>query len=373
MAFAVIGAGYGDEGKGATVHALARPDSIVVRFNGGAQAGHTVIHAGHRRVFSHFGSGTLKGASTHLSRFFVCHPLAFMAEWYDLAANGIAARVSVSPECPVTTIFDVAINRVSEEMRAAGRHGSVGVGFGETLERCSRPEWKATVGDLLNRDIPAWLLSVRDGWVPRRCSELGIPPSSLPGWLHDEFTIEHMSTSVSDFLERVDVRDDGFLMDDLSRVIFEGAQGLMLDQDHGEFPHVTRSNTGLKNVRQLADGAPLDVYYVTRAYTTRHGAGPLPHELPGVPYPGVRDDTNVWNAYQHRPRYSYLNLDTIRAAVRRDSGIAASDSRCYSVTTCLDQLPERARVIDEGEVHDEAAADLPAIVADACGCDSRSV
>src|ERR1035438_469283 len=134
----VIGAGLGDEGKGATVNALASSDSIIVRYNGGSQSGHTVIHDGIRHVFSHFGSGTLKGAATHLSRFFVCNPSAFLVEYNILSGHGIRPVVTVSPQCPVTTIYDVVLNRIIETHRGSERHGSVGVGFGETLERCQR-------------------------------------------------------------------------------------------------------------------------------------------------------------------------------------------------------------------------------------------
>jgi adenylosuccinate synthase len=88
--------------------------------------------------------------------------------------------------------------------------------------------------------------------------------------------------------------------DRAGRLLFEGAQGLLLDQDRGFFPHVTRSNTGLRNVLTLADEwglERLEVTYVTRAYLTRHGAGPLPHELPDKPYPGVVMPPIVPNAY----------------------------------------------------------------------------
>jgi adenylosuccinate synthase len=81
----VIGAAYGDEGKGHVASCLASPESIVVRFNGGCQAGHTVYSkSGVRRVFSHFGSGTMTGARTYLSKHFVCNPILFLAELKDL-------------------------------------------------------------------------------------------------------------------------------------------------------------------------------------------------------------------------------------------------------------------------------------------------
>ena len=111
-------------------------DGIVVRFNGGAQAGHTVVTPeGRRHVFSHIGSGTFAGAATFLSRFFVSHPLLFLKEWEVLAAQGVRPVVYVDPDSPVTTPYDMMINQIIEQEQGAARHGSCGLGFGETLER----------------------------------------------------------------------------------------------------------------------------------------------------------------------------------------------------------------------------------------------
>jgi adenylosuccinate synthase len=102
----VIGGQYGDEGKGLAVDWLVAqdPDSLVIRFNGGAQAGHTVVAPdGRRHVFSHFGSGTFAGAPTFLSRFFVANPTIFLGEAKRLAAIGCQPQVVIDPACPVTT------------------------------------------------------------------------------------------------------------------------------------------------------------------------------------------------------------------------------------------------------------------------------
>ena len=359
----VIGAAYGDEGKGATVNTLASLDSIIVRFNGGAQAGHTVIHDGHRRVFSHFGSGTLKGASTHLSRFFVCHPIAFLAEWYDMARHGITPRVTVSPDCPVTTIFDVLLNRTIENQRGANRHGSVGIGFGETLERMQR--FPTTVSDLNNGNMANWLETIRDQWVPQRCKQLGTELDRLPTWFNDPATIRRQELDFAAFLSHIQIRNDEDAVKNLDCAIFEGAQGLLLDQDYGKYPYVTRSNTGLRNVRQLVGNAPLGVRYVTRAYTTRHGAGPLPFELPHQPYPGIRDDTNTTGEFQGSLRFSYLNLDDIGQAVRTDcSRYLGSQSRVRTIVTCLDQLGDTCYVIRNGTTAPCMTRDLSQVVSE---------
>lgn len=370
MAAVVIGGAYGDEGKGATVNALATPESIVVRFNGGAQAGHTVIHNGHRHVCSHIGAGVLKGAATYLSRFFVSHPMAFLVEWRSLETRGIKVpRVIVSPESPVTTVFDVMLNRAVERKRGSARHGSCGVGFGETLERCQHLAYRFTVTDLTHGDVRKWLTAVRDDWVPQRCAQLGVTTDDLPLWWREPATLQRQEQEFANFLALVDVEHDRFILEHLPRVIFEGAQGLLLDQDRGTFPHVTRSNTGLKNVVALTHDEPLDVIYVTRAYTTRHGAGPLPYELFKTPYPDVHDATNVAGPFQGRLRFSYLNLDDVSRAVRQDvDEYLPPGSQARMRVTCLDQLPDMARVISLGEVVACAKSFLPDMAAAACDC-----
>src|SRR5262249_12200450 len=150
----IIGANLGDEGKGLLTdfHAAAAPGALIVRFNGGAQAGHTVVTPDARRhVFSHFGSGSFAGAATYLSRFFVSHPTLFLRERAQLAALGLAPTVHVDPRSPITTPYDMLINQAVETARAGARHGSCGIGFGETIQRGLAPRLALQVGDLVVR------------------------------------------------------------------------------------------------------------------------------------------------------------------------------------------------------------------------------
>ena len=145
---AVIGAGYGDEGKGLLTDFLAAEtkDTIVVRSNGGAQAGHSVVtDDGLRHVFHHIGSGALAGARTHLSRYFVAHPMLFPAEWSALRERGAELSITSDPRTLITTPFDVAVNQALELARGGSRHGSTGLGFGETIERNRHPQFAVTM------------------------------------------------------------------------------------------------------------------------------------------------------------------------------------------------------------------------------------
>jgi adenylosuccinate synthase len=133
-------------------------------------------------------------------------------------------------------------------------------------------------------------------------------------------------------------------------VLFEGAQGLLLDEEHPWFPHVTRSKTGLKNVASLMREASLGALrtvFVTRWYLTRHGAGPFPTEVPGKPAPGIEDRTNLANDWQGSLRFGLLDLaalgDTLRQELAQPLGVSIEASLAV---TCLDQadawIPFRA-------------------------------
>ena len=135
----VIGANFGDEGKGLVTDFLSAKyngNVFVVRHNGGAQAGHTVVVPdGRRHVFKHFGSGTFAEAKTILSRFYVCNPILFFREKELLNKLGVNPVVYIDPRATISTPYDMMINQLAEDARGGNRHGSCGLGFGETVER----------------------------------------------------------------------------------------------------------------------------------------------------------------------------------------------------------------------------------------------
>jgi adenylosuccinate synthase len=371
---AVIGANYGDEGKGLMTDyhvAPSGPDGIVVRFNGGAQAGHTVTTPdGARHVFSHIGSGALAGAATYLSRHFICHPTLFFKEAAALRAIGATTLppVFVDERAPVSTLYDILINQIVERHRGAGRHGSCGMGIGETIERNLDPEMALTVADL--RHGPGYLLHrlgvIRRDYVPRRLARLGMNAldAEAAGWLASDTAMQRYAHAAMQFSRETRPAPPAMLTH-YSQVVFEGAQGLLLDQDRGVFPYVTRSHTGIRNALDVAQEAgitALDITYVTRAYLTRHGAGPLPGELPGPPYPGIEDRTNIPNEFQGTLRFAHLDLDVLEQAIRTDfadallfPGVAA---RLHLAVSCLDQVGTAVSFIENGRLKTAAPAVL---------------
>lgn len=358
---AVIGAGWGDEGKGHVVDALAAAASdtpVVVRFNGGAQAGHTVaLEDGRRHVFHHLGAGALAGARTHLSRHFVHHPMLLQPECEAVRALGGSAVLSADPRGAITTPWDMLINQVVERVRGGERHGSCGLGFGETIERNTGGQFALTVGDMGSADLGWRLRAIRQTWVPARLAQLGV----------GSLTADEAAVLEDDSIEAVFLDDCRALADTVTvapdadlgadgPVIFEGAQGLQLDQTIGVFPHVTRSHTGLVNVLAIAREAGLEAVqavYVTRAYATRHGAGPLPGARDDLEAFDITDPTNAPNPWQGRMRYAHLSLAHLADGIAADRRISEAGPVRVDVSlvmTCLDQIRDRAPVLDGAEV-----------------------
>ncbi|MDI1228998.1 MAG: adenylosuccinate synthetase [bacterium] len=356
----VIGANFGDEGKGLmTDYYAAKADSVVVRFNGGAQAGHTVVTPDNKRhVFSHIGSGSFAGAETFLSRYFVCNPLLFRKEWDVLSAKCSIPQIHVDEASIVTTAYDMMINQIAEDLRGTSRHGSCGMGFGETIERCTHAPLALAYRDLADTaQLRVKLAKIQKEWLPQRLAELGF--TSLP----EKWQERVASTGIVDkfiedtafFLQTTKQSGTSFLADIKKRIVFEGAQGLMLDQTRGIFPHVTRSNTGLKNVLPLAKDAgisELNVTYATRAYLTRHGAGPLENEEKSPPAAGIKDDTNVLNDWQGNLRYALLEIETLATFIRGDLSDADGSVKITPAlaVTCIDQMDELVTYADRGSI-----------------------
>src|SRR5215510_1541502 len=373
----IVGANFGDEGKGLAVHTVVARDldAAVIRFNGGAQAGHTVVaEDGRRHVFSHFGAGTLLGAATFLSRFFVVQPSVFAREAAELAGIGVKPVVFVDPDAQVTTPFDVFINQWVEETRGGARHGSVGVGFGESIERFEHgyPLAVRDLGD--DKSILEILTCIRQAWLPIRLAKLGL-----------QFTAERQKAAADPAVMRQYLEQIHILRQNISpapidavlsrqTIVFEGAQGLRLDMDRGfKFPYVTRSNTGLKNVLALATDAGiehLDVIYVTRAYLTRHGAGPLPNEVPKLAFADVVDPTNKPNPWQGTLRFAPLDLDLLSTTIADDLSDAAATAIEVEAgigVTCVDQIRSGAELVKSGVKATIPAPRLAKEIAEAAG------
>ncbi|TJZ43986.1 adenylosuccinate synthetase [Streptomyces piniterrae] len=284
----VVDLGYGDAGKGTVVDRLcvpspgAAPVAAVVRFNGGAQAAHNVVTTdGRHHTFAQFGSGTFSGVPTHLSRLMLVDPLALAAEARHLASLGSAnplALLTVDRRARLTTPYHAAANRAREQARGTARHGSCGMGIGETAAYAlAHPADAPTAGDCTSRTTLRRKLALLRDRLTEELGPLDAPP------------VEACLDAFAAFAAHVRLVDGDHLARLLRTgpVVFEGAQGVLLDEWHGFHPYTTWSTTTFAGAEELLAeaGQPRAARRlgVVRTYTTRHGPGPLVTEDPALP------------------------------------------------------------------------------------------
>lgn len=327
----VIGANFGDEGKGLMTDyfchqsTLRGEKTLVVLHNGGAQRGHTVVTPdGNRHVFHHFGSGTLVGADTYLSEEFVLNPMIFRQEWGELESMKAIPKVYVNHTCRVTTPFDMILNQIIEESRDNARHGSCGMGIHETMIR-----------DVCNYPIEMWfdssdeakryyLKEIRN-YLSERLLDFGINkiPDNWKEIVNSDLLIENFISELNFMGRNISIRFDRFI-EYYDCVEFENGQGLLLDQNNtAHYPHLTPSNTGIKNsleiIAEMSCKPDIEVCYVTRTYLTRHGAGRLDGECDKQEInPDMQDLTNVPNPHQGTLRYAKLIEKSLEERILKD-------------------------------------------------------
>ncbi|MGY2120840.1 adenylosuccinate synthetase [Nocardia gipuzkoensis] len=315
----VVDLGFGDAGKGATVDWLCAPESgfdvaAVVRFNGGAQAAHNVIADGRHHTFAQFGSGTFAGVPTLLSRHMLVEPIALAAEARRLAALGVRDPLSllrIDGRALLTTPVHIAANRAREDARGSARHGSCGRGIGETA------------GYALAHDAPTVSDCLRPTVLRRKLRRLAAFYAPLIASSDHRYEpIDDLVEMYREFAGAVSVVGDDQLarFARQGRLVFEGAQGVLLDEWRGLHPHTTWSTVEPRNARaMLAEiGASGYVLGVTRTYQTRHGAGPFPTEVPGLDLP---EPHNAAGRYQGAFRLGHLDAVLLRYAIEVCGGV----------------------------------------------------
>ena len=334
-AILVADLGYGDAGKGSIVDHLTRTMGAhtVVRYNGGAQAAHNVITPdGRHHTFAQFGSGTfIPGTWTHLSRFMMVHPLAMLAEERHLRSLGISQafkRVSIDRTALVTTPFQQSANCLREMARGNGRHGSCGMGVGETMsDWLSYGSQVPFVGDLGDRAILLKKLNfLRDAKIAQLEDQLkNLSNNEFArddlNVLYDPKILETTADIYKYFSGLVSIVEPDYLGELLKRpgtTIFEGAQGVLLDEWYGFYPYNTWSTLTFRNADMLLlendFAGEIFKLGLVRAYATRHGAGPFVTEdeyLTGQ----VPDYHNQNNDWQKEFRVGYLDFVALRYAL----------------------------------------------------------
>ena len=351
MNIAVLGAQWGDEGKGKIVDLLTPNFSIVARYQGGHNAGHTVYARGRKFVLRLLPSGILHpGVTCVIGNGVVIDPQALFAEIDELEAAGISVgdRLVVSDKAHLILPYHRELDLLSEARRGERKIGTTSRGIGPAYEdKIARRGVR--VGDLANPDSLAEAIRHNVDARNRLIKESTMDSRQVLDELRKAWKrMERWATDVSVFLARA--RAQG------KSIMFEGAQGTLLDIDHGTYPYVTSSNatiggvcTGLGVGARAIDG----VLGVAKAYTTRVGEGPLPTELTGDLGNRLRESGQEFGAVTGRPRRcGWYDAVAVRYAVR----VNGLDALALTKLDVLDGLPElqvctgyrvRGAVVDE--------------------------
>lgn len=329
MISVVLGMGFGDEGKGTVVDYLTHnlPSSLpklIVRFSGGPQAGHTVMYKNSvgqeiKHTFSNFGSGSFNSnTKTFWSRFCPVDPVGFLNERNVLIAKGIVPLIIVDQNCPLITDFDKHHNQNLD-----CEHGTCGVGIRSTLVR----------------EEKLYSLKVKDILYPNVFKQKYLLIAKHYG--HEDVDAELFYNICQEYFQHIQLwksKDLPFA----KYYIFEGSQGLLLDPKIGFFPHVTSTDVDLTNVYTLiGKETAFDLYLVTRAYSTRHGNGPMVYNNSKFPFEvqNDKDEINISNLYQGNFRRQYLNLEYLNYAIDSlNESIQSLDIKTQFVITCIDQM-----------------------------------
>ena len=345
---AVIGKNFGDEGKGFTCSRLASSlkNALIIKHNGGGQAGHTVEDPKGKWRFIHHQIGA--GAEYHVPTLFTD---SFMPDLFQLGKEvkeftelfGFQPILYSEKNVRVTTVEDVLLNMGAEVARGKNRHGSCGMGIEECVQR-NAAGYGITVEELAGwskQDLVDRLKQIRKEYTKRRAKILGIYPSNpYYEMLNNETVLENFVEEVKKNVNLLTLVDaDRKWLEKFQHLIFETGQGLLLDQDNEAYaPHLTSSKTGIHNSAIFLEKRGLsleEAIYVTRPYVTRHGNGPLPCEVDPSELSGVGEDlTNQPNEWQGTLRYAkHESLEAFFAPVLRDR-----DS-----VDCLERMGETKR------------------------------
>ncbi|MDJ0657367.1 MAG: adenylosuccinate synthase [Xanthomonadales bacterium] len=315
----VLGTQWGDEGKGKIVDLLTEKVAAVVRFQGGHNAGHTLVIDGKKTVLHLTPSGILRdGVRCLIGNGVVLSPEALLQEIQGLESSGVSVRdrLGISPACPIILPCHVALDLAREKARGTRAIGTTGRGIGPAYEdKAARRGLR--LSDLLNhdraRDMLGQLLDYHNFVLTHYLESSALEvDQTIDQALALGQELEPMCADVSG--ELFALRQAG------ESILFEGAQGAMLDIDHGTYPYVTSSNTTAGGVCTGAGVGPGEIDYVlgiTKAYATRVGSGPFPTELHDDIGKGIAERGVEFGATTGRPRRcGWLDMVALRRAVQ---------------------------------------------------------
>ncbi len=334
----VVGTQWGDEGKGKIVDWLTEDVDGVVRFQGGHNAGHTLVIGGRKTILRLIPSGILRPKTAcYIGNGVVLSPTALLDEVDELQAAGVdvASRLSISGNCPLILEYHIALDKARETRRGDAKIGTTGRGIG--------PAYEDKVG---RRAVRAQDLfdAARFGERVREALDFHnfvlqhylAAPAVDAGRVIDETLAlaERLCPMIIDVSYKLNS-----VMASGHRLLFEGAQGTLLDVDHGTYPYVTSSNTVAGAASAGAGVAPQKLDYVlgiTKAYSTRVGSGPFPTELTDATGEQLRNKGQEFGSVTGRPRRcGWFDAAGLKRAVQ----LNGTTGLCITKLDVLDGLP----------------------------------
>jgi adenylosuccinate synthase len=335
---AVIGAQWGDEGKGKVVDWLASRAGIVVRFQGGHNAGHTLVVGNQTYRLSLLPSGLVRGKLGIIGNGVVVDPEALLEEINRVRSQGLDVTpetLRIADNAPLILPLHPAIDRAREAARGDRRIGTTGRGIGPAYEdKVARRAIR--VADLAEPDTVDAKLDELLLHHNALLAGLGAPTFSKPALLEK---LLDLAPQILPFAEPVWERLDAASRAG-TRILFEGAQAVMLDVDHGTYPYVTSSNTVAATAASGAGLAPRMIGFVlgiAKAYTTRVGSGPFPTELTDATGKMLGDRGHEFGVVTgRRRRCGWFDAVLVRQAVK----VGGIDGLALTKLDVLDGLPE---------------------------------
>lgn len=314
----VIGANYGDEGKGTVVAKYTKESNNVLNVltNGGAQRGHSILTQYGSVTFSHFGSGTYYGADTFYSRFFILNPMKFADEYKKLIVK--PKEIYRDINCRWSTPYDAIANIIMEENKK--RKASCGMGIWNTIKRYN--ETPCIRFDEFIRTYLNWnyLIEIKSYYE----KTIDIPEKWKNIWNSSFLTENFINDCIFMYkhTKPVDETKDLIKYDD---VIFENGQGLLLSDTGKDTFDTTPSNTGILYAKEIANKmgiTDITAHYVTRPYLTRHGDGEMENQSlrKSLSVNILEDRTNKYNNMQGEFRYGNLDIGNLKQRITEDAG-----------------------------------------------------
>ena len=294
----VVGSQWGDEGKGKITDYLAQKADLVVRYSGGNNAGHTIVYEGKKFALRLIPSGIFTAGEVIMGNGMVINPKAFLEEVSYLNDAGInTGKIHISDRAHVILPYHIKIDALEEKLRGESAIGTTGRGIGpayvDKYDRCG-----IRIGEFVNEEIFKKRIHQVIEFKKQLYPQLNVDADSI----FEEY---------KEYAKKIKplVCDTGALLDEAllnhKKVLFEGAQGAMLDIDYGTYPFVTSSNPGANGVCAGASIGPLyinEVIGIVKAYTTRVGAGAFPTEIDGDLADFIREAGHEYGTVTKRPR-----------------------------------------------------------------------